>query len=77
MPKTWYACNTGNNQGCVGEEETGRTVAVTYDKEDAALVAAAPDLLASVQNVLDADGDLDEMGFNMFPAAIAKATGEG
>lgn len=44
--------------------------------EDARLIAAAPDLLACLLDVLDADGDLDAMDFNRYRAAIAKATGE-
>ena len=46
MPKrTWYEANMSGDQGLVIEDATGRSVAVTYDKEDAALVAAAPELL--------------------------------
>lgn len=41
------------------------------------LVAAAPELLAALRDVLDADGDLYAMDFNRYRAAIAKATGEG
>lgn len=44
--------------------------------EDARLIAAAPDLLACLLDVLDADGDLDAMDFNRYRAAVAKATGE-
>lgn len=40
------------------------------------LIAAAPDLLACLLDVLDADGDLDAMDFNRYRSAIAKATGE-
>lgn len=43
---------------------------------NARLIAAAPDLLACLLDVLDADGDLDAMDFNRYRAAIAKATGE-
>lgn len=42
---------------------------------NARLIAAAPDLLAALMDVLDADGDLDAMDFNRYRAAIAKATG--
>jgi|GEM_PF-3125362 len=41
---------------------------------DAKLIAAAPDLLACLLDVLDADGDLDAMDFDRYRAAIAKAT---
>ena len=43
---------------------------------NARLIAAAPDLLACLLDVLDADGDLDAMDFNRYRAAIIKATGE-
>ena len=43
--------------------------------EDARLIAAAPDLLACLLDVLDADGDLDSMDWNRYRAAILKATG--
>ena len=36
-------------QGLVIEEETGRNVAVTYNPEDARLVAAAPELLDTLR----------------------------
>jgi hypothetical protein len=43
--KKWYEAKTGNDQGLVIEEETGRNVAVVYDKADAPLIAVAPELL--------------------------------
>ena len=50
--RNWYRASTGNHQGLVAEEETGRSVAVTYDKADAALIAAAPTLRAAVKLAL-------------------------
>jgi hypothetical protein len=41
MTKLWYEAKTGSHQGLVVEEETGRNVAVTYDKADATLIVAA------------------------------------
>lgn len=35
---TWYEANTGNHQGLIVEEKTGRNIAVTYDKADAARI---------------------------------------
>ena len=61
----WYEVKTGNHQGLVIEEGTGRNVAVTYDEKDAKLVALAPRLLEltymlegvfdefSVQDIID------------------------
>jgi hypothetical protein len=42
---------------------------------NACLIAAAPDLLACLMDVLDADGDLYAMDFDRYRVAIAKATG--
>ena len=46
------------------------------DEVSAALIAAAPELLECLLDVLDADGDLYAMDFNRYRAAIAKATGK-
>lgn len=48
----WYVGNTGNHQGLVIEETTGRDVAVTYDKKDAPLVAAAPRLVETLRDMI-------------------------
>ena len=50
----WYVGSTGNHQGLVIEEESGRNVAVAYDKKDAPLLAAAPELLKALQRLDDA-----------------------
>lgn len=42
---------------------------------DARLIAAAPELLACLLDVLDADGDLNAMDFNRYRAAIGRAIG--
>ena len=44
----WYTANAGD-QGLIIDEETGRNVAVSYDKKDAKLIAAAPDLLDALR----------------------------
>jgi len=51
---------------------------VTYRKGhwNGDLLAAAPELLACLLDVLDADGDLYAMDFNRYRAAITKATGD-
>lgn len=46
----WYEASTGNHQGLVVEEKTGRNIAVAYDKADAPLIAAAPELLAALHH---------------------------
>jgi hypothetical protein len=42
---------------------------------NAALIAAAPELLDCLIDLLDADGDLYAMDFNRYRAAVAAATG--
>jgi hypothetical protein len=42
---------------------------------NARLISAAPELLACLLDVLDADGDLDSMDFKRYRAAIERATG--
>lgn len=44
-------------------------------ESNARLIAAAPELLACLLDVLDANGDLDVMDFNRYRAAIIKAMG--
>ena len=40
----WYG-KKNDYQGIVADEKTGETIAITYDKENTELIAAAPDLL--------------------------------
>ena len=50
MENKWYVGNNSNDsQGLIIEENTGRNVAVSYDPKDAALIAAAPELLAVLE----------------------------
>lgn len=49
----WYTASTGNHQGLIIEEESGRNIAVAYDKKDAPLIAAAPELLEALAQLLD------------------------
>ena len=48
----WYAAKTGNHQGLIIDENTGKNIAVTYDKEDAEFIASAPDLLTAAKAVI-------------------------
>jgi len=43
--KNWYGSDTGNHQGLIISEDTGENVAVCYDKENAGLIAVAPEML--------------------------------
>ena len=51
-PGKWYEAKTGNDQGLVISEQTGANIAVAYDKADAQLIAASPDLLEALENCL-------------------------
>lgn len=42
---SWYAAKSGNHQGLIIDENTGKNIAVVYEKTDAPLIANAPDLL--------------------------------
>ena len=50
----WYVSSTGNHQGLIVDEATGKNIAVTYDKQHAPLVAAAPQLLTRLQELVTA-----------------------
>jgi len=51
--KIWHAAKTGSSQGLV-IAENGDNIAVTYDADDAAIIAAAPELLDALQNLYNA-----------------------
>jgi hypothetical protein len=46
----WYTSNSGSIQGIVIAEQSGANIAVTYAVQDAPLVAAAPELLAALED---------------------------
>jgi hypothetical protein len=77
----WYAKKSaGTGQGIVIDEEDGRNVAVAYDEQDTALLAAAPDLLNACRkllNVLEAEAECDfyKAHKQLAVDAIEKATG--
>lgn len=47
----WYDANAGV-QGLVCDEGTGENIAVVYNKANAKLIAAAPDLLEALQAIV-------------------------
>jgi hypothetical protein len=80
----WYVASTGNHQGLVIEEKTGRNIAVTYDKADAPLIAAAPELLGALITMVEQAGcymddgeatDEEKAAMDAARGAIAKAKG--
>jgi hypothetical protein len=49
----WYAANMGNDhQGLVVDEQTGRNVAVAYDKSDVHMLAAAPAMYEALKGMV-------------------------
>ena len=58
----WYYRNSGpdaHQQALVIDEDGGRNVAVVYDRKDAPMLSAAPDLLAACEGMAR-DADFDE-----------------
>lgn len=84
MKTNWYAkVSGGGSQGLVVDEQTGSTIAVTYDPAHAGLLAAAPDLLAAleaVENVFrkgpNAFASAEINALALVRSALAKARGE-
>lgn len=73
-PGPWWHAATYGDLYAAGAYD--RELTRPISKADARLIAAAPELLACVLDVLDADGNLDAMDFDRYRAAIKKATGE-
>lgn len=74
----WYAAKSaGAHHGIIADEQTGRTVGLTYNPADAPLVAAAPALLEALQGFDPAEvkspGDLAR-AWEKARAAIEQAT---
>jgi hypothetical protein len=82
--REWYSgVFAGDHQGSVACQDTGKTIALSYDPADAPLLAAAPELLAALQSLAAwvEEPALDEAGeegkqnrLGIAKAAIAKAT---
>lgn len=82
----WYFKIGGgpHNQGLIIEEQTGRTVAVSYEAKDARLIAAAPEMLGTLQECLwamgdyydakDSSGDEGSILHDLITSTIYKAT---
>jgi hypothetical protein len=59
----WYKAKTGNDQGLIVEEQTGKNIAVSYEEKDAHLIAAAPELLEACKEAYRRIGEdlIDEI----------------
>lgn len=77
-PGPWHVARTGNHQGLIVAEGSGANIAVTYDKADAPLIAAAPELLTTsralgiVLTELTSLGVFDDL-FAMHPDKLNRA----
>lgn len=79
--RRWYVGKTSGCQGLVIAERDGANIAVTYDKADAPLVAAAPDLLEACECAVSSNPfmsgkaqiSIDATAWDAIRAAIAKA----
>lgn len=49
----WYVTRTGTHQGLIVSEETGENIAVAYDKANAPVIAAAPELLSTCKKLVE------------------------
>ena len=50
--KVWYVASIGNHQGLIIDEITGENIAVSYNKANALVMAAGPELLEALQAIL-------------------------
>ena len=81
-PGPWYEASTGNHQGLVSSENDGINIAAVYEKKNARLIAAAPELLEALKGLVEfeeagcPDTIANEWGdvIEFAKAAIAKAT---
>lgn len=82
----WHEAKIGNNvdQGLVIDQTTGANIAVTYERKHAKLIAAAPELLNALMEIIlpfeilcdcgDEDDEDMQKIYDKAQAAIAKAT---
>ena len=68
--KSWYASNGSADQAIIIDEKTGANIAVVYDKVNAPLIAAAPDMLEALIMCRDL---LEDIFKNNNRMAIVKA----
>jgi len=79
--REWYTASMGNHQGLIVDMTTGNNIAVAYDKANAPLIAAAPELLETLEAIVNILEQL-ECGIvtdrleRKAREAIAQATGE-
>lgn len=75
----WYVANTSSHQGLIIDENAGETIAIAYDKANAPLIAAAPDLLEALKLAMPYVEDCNSLTMehaDQMWAAIAKVEGQ-
>ena len=68
MDKKWYVSSMGtdpHNQGVVADENTGETVAISYKTENAPILAAAPEAIGLLAEVLDTLNNMTSVDFSL------------
>jgi hypothetical protein len=53
-PGPWHAGSASGGQGLVTQQETGTSIAVTFDAKNRHLVAAAPEMLEALKDCKEA-----------------------
>ena len=77
---TWYEASSGNHQGIIVDEVTGKNIAVSYVKNNAKLIAATPELLEACEialGILHMDSAMEKDFYyeiRILTDAIQKAT---
>ena len=66
LERNWYASNSGpdsHNQAMIADEDTGKTIAVVYDRENAPIIAKACNEYSTTRRLLAEALEAIEMGF--------------
>jgi hypothetical protein len=61
----WYAKHNSNGQGLVIDESTGENIAVSYKAENASLIAATPEAIGLLTDVLDMLNNMTSEDFSI------------
>ena len=73
-PGPWYKGSTGNHQSLICSELTGESIAVSYDKKNAQLIAEAPNMLAALEHIeklyQNTDGIINKKNFRDLAVTI-------
>ena len=82
MKTQWYVAKTGNHQRLIIDENTGKSIAVIYEAENADVISAVHDLLEAAKEMISPartdcnDRNCGACSWCKIQAAINKAKGE-